>query len=81
MKYNTMLYHSPIKAELAERLIRTIRLLVSRYCTLKNTPAFIHGLDKILLIFNQRPRRSLSNSTPTEVFFQRIHFITNIQMK
>jgi hypothetical protein len=69
MKYNTMLYHSqnPIKAALVERLIRTIRLLISRYCTLKNTPAFIHDLDKIMLIYNQRPHQSLSNSTPTEV--------------
>jgi len=68
-KYSTLLYHShsPIKAALAERLIRTIRLLISRYCTLKNTPAFIHDLDKIMLIYNQRPHRSLSNSTPTEV--------------
>jgi hypothetical protein len=69
MKYNTMFYHShsSIKAALAERLIRTIRILISRYCTLKNTPAFIHDLDKILLIYNQRPHRSLSNSIPTEV--------------
>ena len=36
-KYSTLLYHShsPIKAALAERLIRTIRLLISRCCTLK----------------------------------------------
>jgi hypothetical protein len=41
--YNTILYHShcSIKAALAERLIQTIRLLISRYCTLKNTAAFI----------------------------------------
>ena len=69
MKYSTLLYHShsPIKAALAERLIRTIRLLISRYCTLKKKTAFIHDLDKIMLIYNQRPHRSLSNSTPTEV--------------
>ena len=69
VKYSTLLYHShsPIKAALAERLIRTIRLLISRYCTLKNTSTFIHDLDKIMLIYNQRPHRSLSNSTPMEV--------------
>jgi hypothetical protein len=69
MKHNTILYysHSPIKAALAERLIRTIRLLISRYCKLKNSAAFIHVLDKNMLIYNQRPHRSLSNSNPTEV--------------
>ena len=37
LKYNANLYHShsPIKAALAERLIRTIRPFISRYCTLK----------------------------------------------
>jgi hypothetical protein len=34
---------------------------------LKNTPAIIHHLDKIMLIYNQLPRQSLSNSTPTKV--------------
>ena len=69
MKYNTTLYHShsPIKAALAERLIRTIRLLISRYCTLKNTAAFIHDLDKITQTYNQRPHRSMSNFSPREV--------------
>jgi hypothetical protein len=52
---------------LAERLIRTIRLLISRYCTLKNTAAFIHDLDKIMQIYNQRPHRSLSGVSPQEV--------------
>ena len=71
LKYNTTLYHShsPIKAALAERLIRTIRLLISRYCTLKNTPAFIHDLDKIMRIYNHRPHRSLSNSSPWDVHY------------
>jgi hypothetical protein len=71
LKYNTALYHShsPIKAALAERLIRTIRLLISRYCTLKNTSAFIHDLDKIMRIYNHRPHRSLSNSSPREVHY------------
>ena len=57
LEYNTMLYHShiPIKAELAERLIRTIRLLISRYFALKNTTASIQDLDKIILIYNHRP--------------------------
>ena len=68
LKYNTQLYHShsPIKAALAERLIRTIRLLISRYCTLKNTAVFIHDLDKIMQVYNQRPHRSLSNLSPFE---------------
>ena len=71
LKYNTTLYHShsPIKAALAERLIRTIRLLISRYCTLKNTSAFIHDLDKIMQIYNHRPHRSLSNSSPRDVHY------------
>jgi hypothetical protein len=34
---------------------------------LKNTPAFIHDLDKIMLIYNQRPHRSLFNVGPLEV--------------
>ena len=39
LKYNTIHYHShnSIKGAWAERLIRTIRLLISIYCTLKNT--------------------------------------------
>ena len=69
LKYNIVFYHShsPIKVALAERLIRIIRLLISRYCTLKNTAAFIHDLDKIMLIYNQRPHRSLFNTSPQEV--------------
>jgi hypothetical protein len=59
--------HSPIKAALAERLLRTIRLLISRYCTLKNAAAFIHDLDKIIMIYIQRPHRSLFNAIPHEV--------------
>ena len=57
LKHSTMLYHShsPIKAALAERLIRTIQLLISRYCILKNAAAFIQGLDKIMLTYNQYP--------------------------
>jgi hypothetical protein len=69
LKYNTMLHHSPcpIKAALAELLTRTIQLLISRYCILKNTAAFIHDLDKIMQIYNQRLYRSLSNVSPQEV--------------
>ena len=75
LKYDTMFYHShsPIKAALAEQLISTIRLLVSRYCTFKNgfipakTAGFIHNLAKIMLIYNQSPHRSLFNSVPMEV--------------
>jgi hypothetical protein len=48
-------------------LISTIRLLISRYCTLKNTAAFILDLDKIIQIYNQWPHRSLSIVSPREV--------------
>ena len=63
MLYNS---HSPKRAALPKRLIRTIRLLISRYFTLKNTADFIHDLDKIISIYNQHPRRSLSISSPIE---------------
>ena len=63
-----MLYcgHSQIKVALAERLIRTIWLFISRYYTLKNTTAFVHDLDKIMFIYIERPRLPLSNFTPLE---------------
>ena len=66
-----MLNHrnSPINTALAERFLRTIRLLNSRYCALKNTAAFIHDLDKIMQIYNQRQHRSLSNVSPQEVHY------------
>ena len=68
-KYNTILYHShsPIKAALAKRMIRTIRLSISKYYTLKNTAAFSQDLDKIMLINNQRPYQSFFNHSPPEV--------------
>jgi len=64
-----MLYlsHSPIKAASAERLIRIFRLLISRYCILRNTVAFIQDLDKTMLIYNQHPNRSVSDHSPFEV--------------
>ena len=67
-----MLYHShsPIKVGFTERLIRTIRLLISRYFTLKNTAAFIQDLNKIMLIHNQRPHRSLSNFSPLKAHWE-----------
>ena len=48
LKYNTMLYHShsPIKVALAGCLIKTIRILILIFCTLKNTAAFIQDADK-----------------------------------
>jgi hypothetical protein len=69
LKYNTMLYHShnPIRAALAEQLIKTIQLLISRYCTLKNTAGFIYDLDKITQIYNRRPHQLLSNVSPWEI--------------
>ncbi|XP_065564460.1 alpha-1A adrenergic receptor-like isoform X1 [Artemia franciscana] len=44
LKYNIIVYHShtPIKAALAERLIGTVRLLISRYITSKNAADFIY---------------------------------------
>ena len=68
LKYNRIVFHShiSIKAAMGERLIRTIWLLISRYCTLKNTAAFIQDLDKMMLIYTQRPYRSLSNQSPLE---------------
>ena len=64
-----MLYHSPspIEATLAERLIRTIKFLISRYCKLKNTAVFNQDLDKIMQIDNQCLDRFLSNIIPQEV--------------
>ena len=68
LKYNTILSHSysPIKTVLAKRLIRRIRLLIYRYCKLKNTAVFIQDLNKIMLIYNQHPGRSLFNHSPLE---------------
>jgi hypothetical protein len=62
-----MLYHShsPIKAALAD-LMRTIRFLISRYCTLKNTAVFLLYLCKIMLIYDQHSHQSLSNVRPLE---------------
>ena len=72
LKSNTIFHHShiPIKVVLVEQLMQTIRLLISRYCTLKNNTAFIHGLDKIMLNYNQHPHQSLSNFTSLEVHLE-----------
>ena len=69
LKHNKMLYHSrsPIKVVLAKQLIKSIRLLISRYCKLKNTVAFIEYLDKIIQIYIRSPHLSLSNGSPQEV--------------
>ena len=78
LKYNTILYHShsPIKAALPGRLMRTIRLLISRYCTLKNTAVFIHDLDKIMQIYNQRRHRFLFDTSLQEVHYRgNTHFL------
>ena len=66
-KYDTMPYdsHTPINAALAHRLIRTVRILISRYYTLKNNAPFIHGLDKIMMIYNQH-LIDLRNLSPLE---------------
>ena len=64
MLYNS---HSPIKAALTERLMRTIRLLSSRYCKLTNNVAFTQDLDKIIQIYCQRLHLRLSNISPQEV--------------
>ena len=47
LKCNKILFHihSPIKVAVIERLIRTTQLLISGYCTLKNTVAFIQDLN------------------------------------
>lgn len=65
--HGTHMYHShsPIKAAIVERLIRTIRLLISRYCTLNNTANFIPDFEKILKIYNEKEHSSL-NKSPIE---------------
>ena len=52
---------------MVERLLRTIRLSILKYCKRKNTADFIHDLYKITLIYNQCHHRSLSNPSPLEV--------------
>ena len=59
--------HSPKRAVFSEGLMRTILLLILSCCILKNTAAFIHDLDKLMLIYNQGPHQSLSNFSPREV--------------
>lgn len=67
-KHGTLLYHSHshLKAAIVERFIRTLRLLISRYCTLNNTATFIGNFQKIIKIYNEKEHSSLLNKSPIE---------------
>lgn len=60
-------YNETIKANYAERFIRSLRNLISRYLIENHTYDYLSVLDQLVESYNSRPHRSLANSTPNSV--------------
>jgi hypothetical protein len=60
--------HNRVKANYAERVIRTLRVMLQRYMNQKRMHRYIDVLDDIVYNYNHRAHRSLPNKlSPSEV--------------
>lgn len=55
------------KSNVAERVIRTLRGLLSKYMSHKNTHRYVDVLQSIVESYNTTPHRTLHNISPSEV--------------
>ena len=58
------------KASFAERVIRTLKMIMTRYFTQNNTKRYIDDLQRFVNNYNNTPHRSIFNMTPAEVNFK-----------
>jgi len=58
------------KASFAERVIRTLKMIMTRYFTQNNTKRYIDDLQSFVYNYNNTPHRSIFNMTPAEVNFK-----------
>ncbi|XP_063595418.1 uncharacterized protein LOC134772381 [Penaeus indicus] len=56
-----------IKASIAERHIRTLKGLIYKYLTLKNTLRYVDALQDIVSAYNERAHAGLKGASPMEV--------------
>lgn len=56
-----------VKANYAERVIRTLKVMMYRYFTHKQTYKYIDVLDSLVNNYNHRPHTSLENLSPSDV--------------
>ncbi len=56
-----------IKANYAERFIRSLRKMMARYLERKRTRRYLDALQDLVYNYNHRPHRSLKGMTPAEV--------------
>lgn len=59
--------HSPMKAAIIERFIRSIRMIMAKFLHARKTRRYVDDLDNLITIYNNRKHRSLFKLAPTEV--------------
>ena len=59
--------NTEIKANYAERVIRSLRAMMFRYFTYKQTYEYVNVLQDLVYNYNHRPHRSLGGKSPNDV--------------
>ena len=59
--------NTEIKANYAERVIRSLRAMMFRYFTYKQTYEYVNILQDLVYNYNHRPHRSLGGKSPNDV--------------
>jgi len=82
------LYHTfgDSKANICERSIQTLKILISRFLINANTERYINNLQQIVEAYNLSPHRTLKNKCPLEIHLlsdphQIIEFSKNMYKK